>query len=474
MINRWRYVMNIKFYKNFIILIFPIYLLFSNHTITGSNWNIKNGWIYKNNEKYFAIGLWNIPGYEYIADDDIKMQNIALFKDASKYFNIIYIQSGRQQNFMKTNNIFTGGSHFKWSFLKGFKGDIKYKTDKNGNQLIDYEEMYFIRHNLEKYYKWYIKTNIVEEIRNRFNGYDYIWFLADEPNTGGKGWFWHPRIMKEVNNAVHSINKSAITYIDLFGNIRGDRLAYEKNYIRKFGSMPASLPVGFDSETFMQGDPKKMDTYNYSYDGLSIYKYAHVKERWERRPIEVFRDKFFYNVQSAASAYDSCADVLGVNAYKDFYEYPEVAGETVQAIKAGCGDDKPVWLFFDAQAYVAQDRKLKNEEYFKNVKCQVYSSIVNGASGVLFWTNSQQSPDKEYWEMIKGLATELRDNSDIFKAKVLEKGYKEFIHYAIYELPNSCKNLILVNTSKTETQKFTISEFADFTLEPLAVKIISY
>ena len=76
--------------------------------------------------------------------------------------------------------------------------------------------------------------------------------------------------------------------------------------------------------------------------------------------------------------------------------------------------------------------------------------------------------------MIEELAGELQDYSSIFKAKVLKNGNKDYIHYAIYEMPDGSKNMILVNTSKTESKRYAISEFADFTLEPLGVKIIRF
>lgn len=170
-----------------------------------------------------------------------------------------------------------------------------------------------------------------------------------------------------------------------------------------------------------------------------------------------------------------------MNSYKVFREYPETTGETVDAIKAGCGINKPVWLFFDAAA----DQKpswMSYEEYAQLIKCQAYTSIVHGATGVYFYAfTDSKDMISVYWPLIKALAGELQGYRNILELPVVKQkwdtGYhRQFyshLHYSIRSSGTSGKTyLIATNTDREDSILVNVEGFRKFTLEPLEIRVL--
>jgi len=439
------------------------------------------GWaLINDNEKFFAVGLWGIPHYTFTKEDTEPKNNEKLFTSETENFNFIHIQKDFQKQYMQLTGkiISTGLTTFRWYLSeRGYIGNVDLYTDDDpsNDSIIHYKRMKSIRGKADSL-ETYIKTEIADSLIAGFDSYNFIHFIMDEPDTGGRGWYWHPDVLKIYHDYVHEQNTNNLTYLDLGGNICGNRFFYEK----AFGD---TFKIGTNPDTG-ECSPENMDTYNYASDSTSVYTYRRrwiFKDIWTRRPNSYFIHKFCNNVKETAAAYKNVSDVLGVNSYSVFRDYPEVAGETVDAIKVGCGSDKPVWLFFDAAAD-QRPRSMSYTDYFKNIKCQVYTSIVHGATGAFFYAITDSEPVKtHYWPKIKSLAKDLQDRRYVFEMPVVNQYWDtqyhlpdyDHLHYSIRSTDKE-KNIYLIatNTDKKNTLKVKISGFPEFTLEPLGVKII--
>jgi len=486
--------MNIKKTYLYGLVFFTVIFSLSPHVfsqyfdrVTSYSWSIgkadsyNKGWaLINNNEKIFAIGLWGIPYYTFTKKGAEPKNNGTLFTSETDDFNLIHIQRDFQKPYMQSTGkiVSTGLTTFRWYLSEsGYTGNIDLYTDDepSNDSILNYERMKSIREKTDSL-EIYIETEIVDSLIADFDGYNFIHFIMDEPDTGGRGWYWHPDLLKIYNDYVHEQNTNNLTYLDLGGNICGNRFFYEKT----FGD---TFKVGINPNNG-ECSPDNMDTYNYASDSTSVYAYRRrwiFKDIWARRPNSYFIHKFYDNVKETASAYKNASDVLGVNSYSVFRDYPEVAGETVDAIKAGCGSDKPVWLFFDAAAD-QKPRSMSYADYFKNIKCQVYTSIVHGATGAFFYAITDSEPVKtHYWPKIKSLAKDLQEKQYIFVMPVVDQYWNtkyhlkdyEHLHYSIRSSGKE-KNVYLIatNTNKNKSLEVAIKGFPEFTLEPLGFKII--
>ncbi len=446
--------MEIEAFVRFVgIGLFISIILFSGFNLINNNehykWSVKNGWVYRNGKKFFALGIWGIPGYEtkpFQIDTD--SANIAKYKKITRIFNLVYCQFGREQTYMARSVLMTGWDFFHWRMVKRFVGDSLYIPDRDKNGHIDYTEMRFIKDNIESYYKDYMRNQIVKPVLKRFAPFDFIWFLIDEPNTGFQNWAWHPAIIFKYAQEVRRRSPGRIILLDLFGSLKGDRLNYELIYAKKFSTLPDRLPVGIHSEQ-MEGDPKKLFTYNYAADGTSVYYFDTIRNKWRPRPWHLFQNKFYYNVFQAALLYNSGADVFSVNSYQDFYRYPEAAAIVVDAIKDACGKDKPVWLFFDGAA-VAKPENVSENAYVKNIRCQMYLSLIHGATGILIW--SKKDVSQTYFQLLVNVLREIKNNQFIFEGTTEKSGtlFKK-VHFCIKITRNNQRFLILANSDKSSS-----------------------
>ena len=412
-------------------------------------WSVKQGWVYKDGEKFLALGLWGIPGYEAkLSRVDTDSANIARFKQIAELFNLIYCQFGREQSYMAESVLMTGWDFFQWRMVKRFVGDSLYSPDKDGSGHIDYREMRFVKDNIETYYKDYIGNQIVEPVLQRFAPFNFIWFLMDEPNTGFQNWAWHPAIVFKYAQEVRRRSPGKVILLDLFGSLKGDRFNYELIHAKTFSRLPERLPSGIHPEQ-LEGDPEKLYTYNYAADGTSLYYFDATGNTWRPRPWPLFREKYYYNVFQTALLYHSSADVFSVNSYPDFFRYPEAAAIVVNAIKDACGQDKPVWLFFDGAA-VAKPKHVSVTDYVKNVRCQIYLSMIHGATGVLIWSKKEAS--WTYFQLLMDVLREIKRYRFVFEGNTESSGIlQEKVHFCIKTTDSEQRFLILANSDKSTT-----------------------
>ena len=164
--------------------------------------------------------------------------------------------------------------------------------------------------------------------------------------------------------------------------------------------------------------------------------------------------------------YKNSGNLFSLNAYNDFYKYPILSGITVDAIKAGVGD-KPVWLYFDGNGY-SKPASMSANEYVKIVKCQIYTSIIHGATGVLFWSDTSKAP--YVFDALTPMLKELNENVDIFYMNTAETSIVNDLHIMIKENKGE-KYIIASNTSKTKSVTINIPNVNKKSLAPLEVYV---
>lgn len=178
---------------------------------------------------------------------------------------------------------------------------------------------------------------------------------------------------------------------------------------------------------------------------------------------------WYENTKIIAGDYSGNGDVFGINAFRDFYAYPVLAGLTVDALRAGLGEKVPLWLYFDGNGY-AKPGNVAPEQYLVNVKCQIYTAIIHGATGILFWNDWSKTP--EVFDELLPVMEELNDNLEIIKLNTVERVIEGDKHIIIKG--NSKERYIIAsNTSKTDSITIEPQKGITLKLAPLETLITS-
>lgn len=448
---------------------------------TGETGTGSEGWALDDSgRKFFAIGLWGIPGYTFTRGLDEPAGNENAFREQTSPFNLLIVQSGFQKPYMFRNEtVFMAGcSEFNWSFSeKGYTGPVPLPPNDippNGAG-VSFNRMQSIMKQLDAL-KPYIRRTIVDPARDAYRNTGFIHFIMDEPDRGQSGWYWPPELIQAYHDIVREDAPGQLTFIDLGGTISANRYFYET----LFGP---GLKTGTNPD---RGEcfPGDMSTYDYTFDGTSLYEYRRGlfgRGRWVERPDSAFAYAFFENVSRTSKAYRNASDIIGVNSYGVFRDYPETAGEVVDAIRNGCGPAKPVWLFYDASA-AAKPRGMSYEEYAGLIRCQVYTAIIHGSTGVLFYAfDLNESAIREYWPFIFVLARALDEQRVLFELPETGRsrdtayhrpGY-DHIHYSIRTDPRGTRFLIASNTDRNAAHTIAVEGFPERELSPLGVAVVT-
>ena len=174
------------------------------------------------------------------------------------------------------------------------------------------------------------------------------------------------------------------------------------------------------------------------------------------------------NLRIIANAYKENGDVFGINAFRDFYAHPVLAGITVDALREGLGKGVPIWLYFDGNGY-AKPGNVSPSACLKSVKCQIYTAIVHGATGILFWNDCSKTP--EVFNQLIPMMYELNGNLELIVFDTVEKRVDGNLHIAIKKAPDGKECYIATNSSKTADLFFTLSSGKRVKLEPLGVYV---
>jgi hypothetical protein len=138
----------------------------------------------------------------------------------------------------------------------------------------------------------------------------------------------------------------------------------------------------------------------------------------------------------------------------------------VDAIKAGVGD-MPVWIYFDGNGY-SKPASMSAEDYVNEVKCQIYTSIVHGATGVMFWSDTTKEP--YVFDALTPMLIELNENVHIFKMNTTESTIINDLHVMI-KGDKGKKYIIATNTSKTTPVSLNVDGVSKKTLGALEVYV---
>ena len=118
-----------------------------------------------------------------------------------------------------------------------------------------------------------------------------------------------------------------------------------------------------------------------AFDGSPVYHFKGGNYSYVEYDFNELSRLWVENLRILANAYKENGDVFGINAFRDFYAHPVLAGITVDAMREGLGEGAPIWLYFDGNGY-AKPGNVSPSAYLKNVKCQIYTAIVHGATGI--------------------------------------------------------------------------------------------
>lgn len=438
---------------------------------TNAKWMVKDGWAWSKSpndkayKKFFAIGLWGLPGYSFnrLTEKEEQKQypeNPTRFGMMTKYFNLFFLQSGYGKEYMQSPCKMIGTKEFQW-FLEN-----ELYNEKRVNS--SYQMMRKIEQDVKtKKFSQLLDGAIntaLGEIQ-KINS-DYIWNSFDEAASGTGNWCWPVKISDFIYTGIKKKNPDKLVYLDLFGSDSGigNSYLFEKFYRKKKGTLPVNPP--FDN-MIQAGDDRTLENLHYNYKGISAFR---VKQGQRTSIFNInsssFENDWYENVKSTAEGYKNSGDIFGMNSYSKTFMNPSLAGITVDAIKAGTGKNPPVWLFFDSNGY-DKPEDISTKDYVKNLKCQIYISIVHGATGVLFWSDLTKNSD--VFDSLLSVIAELKQNEPILCYETIVQKKAADIHYMIKKSPSGDKYMIAVNTNKLETQYLINSYSNKTTFKPLEV-----
>ena len=434
----------------------------------------QDGWVLRKTpgsatyEKFFAIGLWNMPGYTINAMEE---DPVAYRKSSKQYldntplYNMAYMMPGKDKDAQGRVEI-TGSIGF-YDMLNAYQAAIP-GIPNDANK--DYARRQYIKNHVnDKSFVNALDSAISSLIE--LNGpVDHIWAPIDEIVGGGagNGWCWHPEVGQKMKERINKQEKNTLVYTDLVGIATGNSFLFERNYLRNHDAMPATPPfeeLGKDAK-IMKDRP--LLGFIQSYDGRPTYQNGTLN--YTEYDLETLKTLFFENIKISAREYKGCGDVFGINAFIDCNTYPTLSGVTVDAIKAGIGPDTPVWMFFDGNGY-AKPNDESVDRFVQNLKCQIYTSIIHGATGILFWNDRSNTP--EIFKALEPMVKELTDNLPIVYMNTAESKFVNDLHYMIKDDKGS-KFIIAANTSKTVTIELNIPNVSKKSLMPLEVFVSKF
>lgn len=491
------------------LIYFLLFLYLASESIFAqvSNWSVRDGWVLKKGEKFFAVGIQGIPGYAFTGGES----DSSVYSEAARVFNLIYMEAGEIKPYMSCSYnpgmvTLSGTGNFYWMFDDSRDGGFNIFGHKvfgsaftlDGARYVNPYKMVQLRKLEGDYTSRYM--NVIKDYMDGEYGFGSIipepwrvYMMPDEADDGGSGWVWTPETLKKYYDAINPAENGKLVFLGLEG-VAGSRYLYEnKNYCNYQFPYPYSAPdsLRLNLDLFFYAWDKINRTgirinFNKPYDPHNpdaVYEVDYSRQT----PLSILRPYFYDNVRIVSEAYKDVANVIGLNSYRVFTLYPEVAGEVVDAIKEGCGPEKPVWLYFEASPDNNIYEGISESDRSKLLKCQVYTSIVHGATGVIFWTWGNESyqdwtrrgvltyVDTDFYnKTVKPLAMELRNNKFIFDGSLVNKGVVGDVHYARFLVTRDDTNhycIIAVNTSKTQTEKYRLDPSREVALTPYEVRI---
>jgi len=415
----------------------------------------------KNNEKpeerFFAIGTWHVPGYTFTKDHEADtltyIQNETLFHERTAPFNMVFVTPGLEKKYMSEK------IHIMNPFSPMLHGYLdRVESLPEGVDKDYYRSQYLKKEVNNPAFVQYLDSQIVGLLDKRTNT-KYIFSHIDEIALGGVSkWAVPPAVGSLITQRLKEHDPEALVFVDLLGHAKGSTHLFEKNYLETNDEMPQDPPYNLLTKEARECKLPLLGFYQ-AYDGTPVYQFKEGNYAYYNHDFESLKRIWYEDTKIIAEDYSGNGDVFGVNAFRDFYAHPVLAGTTVDALRAGLGEKVPLWLYFDGNGY-AKPANVTPEEYLVNVKCQIYTAIIHGATGILFWNDWSKTP--EVFDRLIPLMEELKQNLDIIRLDTQEKDIEGDKHIVI-KGNNKEKYIIASNTSKSDT--ITVESLKGITLK---------
>jgi len=417
-------------------------------------------------EKFFAIGLWNVPGYTFTKanDPDTEKSNAKLFSERTRNYNMVFVDAGYSKDYMKGIVQFISCANFP-ATLKNYLDKV---PSINTDEVVSpYFRAQYLRKDINNPKLKEALDSTINYLCQLNSHNDYAWAPIDKIVQGGaNNWNWPACVGDLINERIKNKVKGGLVFTDLVGEVRGNSYLFEQLYLKTHASLPGNPPMEQLSKEAREFVKNPLLGFRVAYDGSPVYEFKNGDCK-DYDP-ETLKKLWFENIKLYSAGFKNSGDVFGINAYKDFFAYPILSGITVDAIKAGIGSEIPVWLYFDGNGY-ARESNVSAEDYVKNVKCQMYTSIVHGATGVLFWNDRRKTP--EVFDALAPILKEMNDNVKIFVLKTIETKADNDLHYTIKKRDSKHKYIIATNTSLSNTLLINIKGVSKKSLKPLEVYV---
>lgn len=425
-------------------------------------------WVYRKNnlsgrgEKFFGIVHYNFPGYLHHRDPDPDGSNEAIFKAKTTYVNTIVIDDKFVKPYMN-DKVLIPSNYLRWRIQNYLdKQNLPDGADK------DYYRTQFLKENVSNINFVSELDNGIDVLKNKFKNYDMEYNTIDEIALGGLGHYHTPPSVGErIYDRIKRKESNPLVLVDLLGHGRGSSFFFEQNYLKEHTSMPKDPPYEVLTDRARANKSIPLLGFFEAHDGTPVYNFdQNGKYSYNNIDFESYKKMWFENVKQIAAAYKNSGNLFSLNAYNDFFKYPILSGVTVDAIKAGIGD-MPIWIYFDGNGY-SKPASMSPEDYVNEVKCQIYTSIVHGATGVMFWSDTTKEP--YVFDALTPMLKELNENIFIFKMNTTETTIINDLHVMIKE-DKGKKYIIATNTNKTGPVSLNIAGVNKKTLNALEVYI---
>lgn len=425
-------------------------------------------WVYRTDaktgekEKFFGVVMWHVPGYKLTTTPDPDDTNEADYLRRTAYCNVVMVDPRYLKPYMSQRmQMISNFSNTVHGYLDKIDGLPKTATDK------DYFRTQYLKANVNNPDFVQALDNAVRSLMNDYRDYERIYAPIDELALGGVArWYIPASVGDKIYERIKLKEKDPIVIVDLMGHGRGSTYFFEQNYLKDHPIMPANPPYELLSENARKQKDLPLLGFSQAHDGTGVYTYdASGKYSYTNLSEEKLKSLWFENVKQVAAAYKNNGNVFSINAFRDFNAYPILAAVTTDALKAGLGK-MPVWLYFDGNGY-AKPATLSPENYIRSVKCQIYTSLVHGATGIMFWNDWHKTP--EVYEALQPTLKELQENLPVIKLQTVDKKIAGHLHLLVKQDANGKQYVVATNTDKSKSVNLPFAVGNKKALAPLEV-----
>ena len=182
----------------------------------------------------------------------------------------------------------------------------------------------------------------IKKILETLPNNQYIYSHIDEIALGGVSkWAVPPVMGAKINEKLKQNDPGALLFVDLLGHSKGSTYLFEKKYLQTHDALPEDPPYEFATPGAQDCNIPLLGFYQ-AYNGLPVYKFSDGKYFYSNYDFEILKSIWYENTKLVATGYKGCGNVFGINAFRDHFSYPALAGTTVDALRAGLGENTPI------------------------------------------------------------------------------------------------------------------------------------